>query len=218
MLSLTFPEKGFKFVIQKSAKNWGMLFSNVYNIDFWGQGMKNIFYDTSFDQIFIQVLFNAFPHFARKWFHFGHWIICQNLKNEAFKHIQHSFWSLRYLQNHFSRNFVWANFDLNSFERFASLSLKVISTWSCRNLQKTVKCPFQRLTTFVFEVKVASNTFSKKLLMSNFLFKYIWALCLTFPGNGLTLVTEKFVKIWKTKLSTTHNFSFWAKGTLETIF
>ena len=171
MLSFTFPEKGFKFVTQKSAKSWEMLFSNVYNIDFWGQGMKNIFYDTSFDQIFIQVLFNAFPHFARKWFHFGHWKICQNLKNESFKHTQHPFLSLKYLQNHFLRNFVWANFDLNSFERFASLSLKVISTWSCRNLQKTVKCPFQRLTTFVFEVKVASKTFSTKVSMTKFSFK-----------------------------------------------
>ena len=162
--------------------------------------MKNIFYDTSFDQIFIQVLFNAFPHFARKWFHFGHWKICQNLKNESFKHMQHPFLSLKYLQNHFLRNFVWANFDLNSFERFASLSLKVISTWSCRNLQKTVKCPFQRLTTFVFEIKVASKTFSKKLSMSKFSFKEFSMLCLTFPGNGFTFVTEKFVKIWKTKL------------------
>ena len=171
MLSLTFPEKGFKFVIQKSAKNWGMLFSNVYNIDFWGQGMKNIFYDTSFDQIFIQVLFNAFPHFPRKWFHFGHWKICENLKDEAFKQTKHSFWSLRYLQNHFLKNFFSANFDLNSFERFASLSLKVISTWSCRNLQKTVKCPFQGLTTFVFEVKVASKTFSTKVSTTKFSFK-----------------------------------------------
>ena len=158
MLSFTFPEKGFKFVTQKSAKNWEMLFSNVCNIDFWGQVMNNIFYDTSFDQIFIQVLFNAFPHFARKWFHFGHWKICQNLKDEAFKQTKHSFWSLRYLQNHFLRNFVWANFDLNSFERFGSLFHKMVSTSSLKNLQKIKKRPFGNTDNIRFWAKGSFKT------------------------------------------------------------
>ena len=60
--------------------------------------------------------------------------------------------SFRKLQNHFRRSSLWPNFDLSSFERFASLSQKMVLTLSLENLQKSEKCSLQTLSTFVFEL------------------------------------------------------------------
>ena len=39
-----FPENGFNFITQKSAKNWKSPFSNAYNIHFRDEGsLKEIF-------------------------------------------------------------------------------------------------------------------------------------------------------------------------------
>ena len=137
-----------------------MLFSNVYNIDFWSQGMKNIFYDTSFDQIFIQVVLSLerFPSLCQEVISLWSLKNLSNLKNESFKHTQHPFLSLKYLQNHFLRNFVWANFDLNSFERFGSLFHKMVSTSSLKNLQKIKKRPFGNTDNIRFWAKGSFKT------------------------------------------------------------
>ena len=79
--------------------------------------------------------------------------------------------SFRKCENHYPRSSLWPNFDLNNFERFASLSQKMVSTSSVKNFQKTEKCSFQTLRTFVFEFKVTSKPFSKKLHMIKFWFK-----------------------------------------------
>ena len=52
-----------------------------------------------------------------------------------------------------------------------SLSEKTASTLQLRNLQKSEKWYFQRLTTFSFDLKGASNPFSKILTTNNFEFK-----------------------------------------------
>ena len=61
--------------------------------------------------------------------------------------------------------------DLNSFERFASLSQKKVSTASLRNLEKKQKCPFQTLTKFVFQLEVAPAPYSNKLPLIKLSFK-----------------------------------------------
>ena len=62
------------------------------------------------------------------------------------------------LQNHFLKKLSTANFVL--------LSQKMISISSLKTSQKTEKCPFQMLTTFVFELKVASKPLSTKFFMT----------------------------------------------------
>ena len=110
---------------------------------------------------------NALPHFSRKWFQCRHSKIYTKLKNDLFKCSEHSFLTSRWLQNHFLRSFLWPNFDLNSFESFASLSQKMISTLSLKDLQKTENCSFQMLRILVFELKLPIKPFSKKLPITN---------------------------------------------------
>ena len=142
----------------------------------------------------------------------------QNLENYFFKRSEYLFFISRQLQNHFLGSFLWPNFDLSSVERFASLSQKMISTSSLKNLQKAEKCCIQTLTTFIFELKVASKSFSKKLPVNEFWFKQIWTLCLTFPETDFNFATEKYAKSWKMLFSNAENICFWAQSSFETIF
>ena len=82
----------------------------------------------------------------------------QKTKNFPFRILKHLFLISRLLQNHFLQKLPIANFVL--------LSQKTISISSLKTLQKTEKCPFQILTTFVFELKVASKPFSTKFFMT----------------------------------------------------
>ena len=93
---------------------------------------------------------------------------CKKLKISLSKCSKHSFLMPRLLQNHFSKSFLWSSLNLNDLEGSVSLSQKTVSTLSIKNLQKPGKCSFQTLRTFVFELKVASKSFSKKLLMTKF--------------------------------------------------
>ena len=49
-----------------------------------------------------------------------------------------------------------------------SLSQKTVSASSLKNLEKSEKSPFETLRKFVFELKVASKSFPKKLPMTKF--------------------------------------------------
>ena len=80
------------------------------------------------------------------------------------------------------------------------------------------KCSFQALTTLVFEVKVASKPFSKKLPMTKFWLKKFWTFCLTFPENGFNFVTQKFAKNWTVHFSNAYNTRFWSQGSSKFIF
>ena len=160
----------------------------------------------------------AFPHFLRKLFLLRNAKICKRKKNALFKPSEHSFFSSRYLENHFLRSFLWPHFDLNSFELFVLLSQKMVSTLSLKNLKKSEKCSFQTLRTFVFELRIALKIFSKKLPMTKFLFKYFSALCLIFTQNVFYFATQKFEKKWKLPFSNLWNIRFSAQGSLKTIF
>ena len=94
----------------------------------------------------------------------------------------------------------------------------MVSTSSIKNLQETGKCPFQTLKIFVFEIKVVSKSFSKKLPRTKFEFKLFWRLCLPFPENSLNFVTQKLEKNWKIPFSNAQNIRFWAQGSFKTIF
>ena len=133
------------------------------------------------------------PLFSRKRFQLRHSKTCIKLKNALFKCWEHSFLSSRKIQNHFVRSFLWPNFNLNSFERFGSLSQKIVSTSSLKNLQKTAKCTFQKLRTCGF-YRVASKPFSEMLTMTNFGFKDFWTLCLALTVSGFNFVPQKFTK------------------------
>ena len=58
-----------------------------------------------------------------------------------------------------------------------------------QNLQNPENFPFQTLRTFVFDLKVTSKPFYKKLPMANFEFNSPSSLCLAFPENGFNFVT-----------------------------
>ena len=112
----------------------------------------------------------------------------------------------------------WPNFYLNSFERIASLSQKMVSTSSLKNLQKTEKCTFQKLRTIAFEVKVASKPFSKKFTMAKIWFKKYSTLSLTFPEIVSTSSLKILQKTWKMLFSNVQNIRFWTQGSTKTIF
>ena len=93
------------------------------------------------------------------------------MENVISKHSKHLFLTLAKLQNRFLKSFLWENFDLKSFQCFASFSQKTISTSSHKTLQKNEKYHFKRLKTFVFFFKIASKPFYKMLHMPKFGFK-----------------------------------------------
>ena len=143
--------------------------------------------------------------FPENGFNFVTQKFAKKLKNTFFRRLEHSFFSSSLHQNHFLGSFLWQNFDLNRFEHFASPFQKMVRTSSLKNLQKCEKWPFQTLRTFIFEVKVASKKFSKKFPMARFWFKQLWTLCLAFPENGFTFITQKFAKNWKMPFSSAQN-------------
>ena len=84
----------------------------------------------------------------------------QKTKNFPFRMLKHLFLISRLLQNHFLKKLPTANFVL--------LCQKMISISSLKTSQKTEKCPFQMLTTFASELKVASKPLSTKFFMTKF--------------------------------------------------
>ena len=99
---------------------------------------------------------------------------CKKLKKYSFQTLRTFAFELKVTSKPFSKNilrsFLWPNFDLSSFERLASLSQKIVSTSSLKNLQKIEKCSFHTLRTFVFELEVTSKPFSKKITITKFWF------------------------------------------------
>ena len=157
------------------------------------------------------------PYLSGKWFYNPHSKICKKLKTALLKRSEHSELSSRQLQNHFIRSFLWPNFDLSTFEHFALLSRKMVSTSSLKNLQKHWNS-FETLRTFVLELKLASKPFSNKLPMTKFWLKYFWTLYHISPENGFNFVGQEFAKIWKMPFSKAQNISTWAQGSFKTIF
>ena len=59
----------------------------------------------------------------------------QKTKKRTFQTFRKFIIESKVASNHFLRSFLWPNFDLNSFEHFASLSQKTVSISSIKNLQ-----------------------------------------------------------------------------------
>ena len=70
----------------------------------------------------------------------------------------------------------------------------MVSPSSPKTLEKTEKGPFQTLTTFLFELKVASKPFSEKVLLIKVPFKQFKTLRLIFPENSFNFVTQNVAK------------------------
>ena len=70
----------------------------------------------------------------------------------------------------------------------------MVSTLSPKTLEKTEKGPFQTLTTFLFELKVASKPFSEKVLLIKVPFKQFKTLRLIFLENSFNFVTQNVAK------------------------
>ena len=88
--------------------------------------------------------------------------------------------------------------DLNSLSHFASLSQKTVSTSSLNTLEKTEKCSFQTLRAFIFDLKVASESFSRKLSMTKFWFNsFLYFASL----SQKTVSTSSLKNLQKTKIS-----------------
>ena len=63
-----------------------MLFPKAENIGLLAGGsFKKFFPEVSYDQTLIEVVFNALPHFPKKWFQIRHSKISQQQKNGLFK-------------------------------------------------------------------------------------------------------------------------------------
>ena len=126
---------------------------------------------------------------------------------------EHSFLISKSFQNHFLQSLLWPIMNLNGVEGSLSLSQKMVST-----LQKTEKYLFQTLGRNVFELKIASKPFSKKLPLTKFCFKYFLTFLLTFGENVFNFVTQKIAKNWKIPFWNNQNVCFWAQASSKTIF
>ena len=71
-------------------------------------------------------------------------------------------------QSHFTKCLLCPKLDLNIFQCSVSLSLKMVSISSLKNLQKSGKCHFQWFRTFVVDLSVASKLFYKNFPMTKF--------------------------------------------------
>ena len=77
---------------------------------------------------------------------------------------------------------------------FASLSQKMVSTLSIKNLQKTKRYHFQTPILLAFELEQASKPFCKKVPMTRFWCKLFLMFCLTLLKNGFNFVIQKLQK------------------------
>ena len=104
------------------------------------------------------------PHFPRKWFQLPPpklWKKTWKMTVPNAHKIR--FLSSRSIQKHFLRRLLWPNFDLNSFERFALLSQKMVSTSSLKNLKENRKMTFPNAQNIRF---LSSRSIQKLFLRS----------------------------------------------------
>ena len=148
-----------------------MQFSNAHIIGSWAQGsIKSIFEEGSYDQICFKLFLMFYLTFPENGFNF----ITKKLQKHwkfPFPNAQtNSFLTWGLLKNHLLKSSLWPNSNLIGLEFNFLLSQKMVSTSLLKNLQKTEKCPFQALKTFVLELTVASKPFSKKLPVTQYWF------------------------------------------------
>ena len=160
----------------------------------------------------IQIVLNDFLHFPRKRFQLRCSKKSKKVKNTIFKRGGKSFFTSRWLQNHFLKSFLWPNLDLNSTLclGFPESSFNFVTQKFAKKLKNTI-----RYRTFLFDLKIALKWFSEMLHMTKFWFKQLLTLCLAFPESGFHFVTQKFAEIWKTSFSKVHFQSF--KGFFKNI-
>ena len=97
------------------------------------------------------------------------------------------------------------------------LSHKTISVLSLKNLQKTEKCYFQRYRIFVFDHKMASKPFSKKLHLTKLWFKKFLTFRFAFPTNAFNFLTQKFTKKRKMPITKVQSIRFWPQDSFKLI-
>ena len=120
--------------------------------------------------------------------HFVTQKFAKNVKNALVKRSEHSFSSSRYPQSHFQKCLLWPTLNLNCSS--APLFEKTVSILYLKTLQKSKHCSSQMFRTFVFGLMLTSKQFSKMLSMTNFEFKWLWRLCLTFLESIFNFVTQ----------------------------
>ena len=81
----------------------------------------------------------------------------QNTEKSPFQTPTVLAFELKVASKPFSKKLPITNLDLNSLPHFASLSQKMVSASSIKNLQKTKKCYFQMPTILVLMLKEASK-------------------------------------------------------------
>ena len=102
---------------------------------------------------------------------------------------------------------------------FATISQKTNSTSSLKRLQKIKTCQVQMFRIFVFDLKIASKPFCRKLHMTKYWFKRFLTFCLVFPENGFNFFTQKVTKqIGKVSFSKVYKICFSSKGRFKIIF
>ena len=128
----------------------------------------------------IEIVLNTLPHFPRQWFQLRQSKICRKLNHVIFKRLQYLFLSARKLQKKSKKSPMikfWFKQFLMFCLTFPENGFKLVT----QKLLKTEKYHFQTLRTFVFELRLASKPFSKKVPKTKFWFKQFLMLCFTFP-------------------------------------
>ena len=135
--------------------------------------------------------FQTLAHFPRKFFQLCHSKIWKILKTELLKHSEYSFFSSRYLENHFLRSFLWPTprkpFQLRHLKIYKKLKNDLFKRWEYSFL-------------------------SWRKLQNHSLRRFLW------QEDGFNFVTQKLAKNWKMPFSNARNSCFCAQGTFKTIF
>ena len=107
-----------------------------------------------------------------------------------------------------SKKFPMTKFWLKSFSMFCRTFPRNGLNFVTQRLQKTENFPFQMLGTFVFDLKIASKLFSKKLPMTNLEFYSPWKLSLAFPEMVSISSLKNLRKTEKCLFQTLRTFVF----------
>ena len=93
----------------------------------------------------------------------------------------------------FSKKLATIKFSLKQFSTLSLTFPENGFNFVTQKFAKNWKVSFSKFRTFVFELKVASKPFSKRLSLNNLWFTRSWKLCIGF--NGFNIATQKFAKI-----------------------
>ena len=129
------------------------------------------------------------------------------------------FLSSRPIQKDLLRNFLWPNFDFNSFERLALLCQKMLSTYSLKNLKKDLKMTISNAQNILFlSSRSIQKHFLRSLLWPSFDLNSFERFALLFQKMLPTSSLKNLKKDWKRSFWNAQNIRFLSSRSIQKHF